>query len=102
MVEHRTENPGVAGSNPAPPTKSNIMSEPKPILLIKMPSMASMYDHAKTKEILEGSPIVRDYHLLIVSGETDYTQAEILSIKEMDVEKQNEILDAIDKLMSKN
>lgn len=78
------------------------MSEPKPILYIKLRERSTQYDLAFAKESLMNSPIAKDYHVLVISGETDHTHVEILSIKEMDIEKQNQILDAVDKLMSKH
>ena len=78
------------------------MSEPKPILVITFPNITSHYDIDTALKGLSSSPIAKDYHILSLRNESNLTTVEILSIKEMDIEKQNQILDAVDKLMSKH
>ena len=67
-----------------------------------MPGNIDAYTFAQSQRMMSASPLANDYHVLMLSSGDKPLHIELLSIKEMDTEKQNQILDAVDKLMSKH
>lgn len=59
----------------------------KPILKIEAPSTLSEEDFDKMNTSLQDAELTKEYHVLLVTGNTDYFSFEIITAKDASIHK---------------